>query len=165
MMRDLTKTDKVPDEEGTMVPKVAKIPTPREAQLMELAQKMGYALTPVTNLRRQLAKAIANRMVNRSGDTVYQSAAFTLTNFPLSALEMVLPPHLLTNDEPGAKTWSMPSVEMVASVLGPLLQENSMCAGASRALKTASERWSRVLATICGRHACDCFGDCAESTM
>ena len=43
-MRDLTKTDKVPDEEGTMVPKVAKIPTPREAQLMELAQKMGYAL-------------------------------------------------------------------------------------------------------------------------
>ena len=36
----------------------------------------------------------------------------------------------------------------VASILGPLISEMPMCSGASRALKTKSERWSRVIATI-----------------
>ena len=87
-------------------------------------------------------------MVNRTGEFVYQSAAFSIPNFPLTALETALPSYLLKTDWPGTKTWSLPSVTLAAVHLGPLMQEISMCAGASRALKTASERWSRVVATI-----------------
>ena len=116
--------------------------------MIEMAHRLGYAVTPISKSRQELARAIASRMVNRKGDFVYQSAAFSITNFPLSALESIFPDNLLTNDPDAPKTWSLPSVGCVSTILGPLLQDIPMCGGASRALKTASERWSRVLATI-----------------
>ena len=139
---------KAPVEESAIVPKITKKKTREEMQLLEMASQMGYAVTPISKLRRFLAQSIASRMVNRTGEFVYQSAAFSIPNFPLTALETALPSYLLKTDLPGTKTWSLPSVTLAAVHLGPLMQEISMCAGASRALKTASERWSRVVATI-----------------
>lgn len=149
VLRSLIKTDKETVEERELVPKNLKMMTREETQLMEMAHRLGYALTPVIKLRRELAQAIASRMINRTGENVYQSAAFSITNFPLSVLQELLPALLLTKDSNGTKTWSLTSAAVVASYLGPLMQEMiGMCGGASRALKTASERWSRVLATI-----------------
>ena len=147
-MRDLSKMVKAPVEESAIVPKITKKKTREEMQLLEMASQMGYAVTPISKLRRFLAQSIASRMVNRTGEFVYQSAAFSIPNFPLTALETALPSYLLKTDLPGTKTWSLPSVTLAAVHLGPLMQEISMCAGASRALKTTSERWSRVVATI-----------------
>lgn len=130
------------------MPKTFPKKSREETQLIEMAHRLGYAVTPISKSRQELARAIASRMVNRKGDFVYQSAAFSITNFPLSALESIFPDDLLTNDPDAPKTWSLPSVGCVSTILGPLLQDIPMCGGASRALKTASERWSRVLAMI-----------------
>ena len=112
-------------------------------ELMEEALRLGYALTSVAKLRREIGQGIARRMVNRMGDFVYQSVAFSLVNFPLSVLENIFPADLMTTNETDLKTWSLTSVDWVAAVLGPLMQDIRMCGGASRALKTKSERWSR----------------------
>ena len=122
------------------MPKTFPKKSREETQLIEMAHRLGYAVTPISKSRQELARAIASRMVNRKGDFVYQSAAFSITNFPLSALESIFPDNLLTNDPDAPKTWSLPSVGCVSTILGPLLQDIPMCGGASRALKTASER-------------------------
>ena len=122
--------------------------TREEAEMIETARRLGYAVMPVDKLRRELAQSIASRMVNRTGEFVYQSAAFSITNFPLTVLQTVFPDYLLTTDTRETKTWTLPSVSACATILGPLISDITMCAGASRALKTASERWSRVIATI-----------------
>ena len=74
MLRPLIKTKDANVEEGTLVPKIPKMPSREVSQLMEMAPRLGYALTPVPKSRRELAQAIARRMVNRVGDFVYQSA-------------------------------------------------------------------------------------------
>ena len=147
-MRSLIKIDKVPVKEDALVPKIFKMQTREEAEMIETARRLGYAVMPVDKLRRELAQSIASRMVNRTGEFVYQSAAFSITNFPLTVLQTVFPDYLLTTDTRETKTWTLPSVSACATILGPLISDITMCAGASRALKTASERWSRVIATI-----------------
>ena len=148
MMRSLIKINKVPVKEDALVPKIFKMQTREEAEMMETALWLGYAVMPVDKLRRELDQSIASRMVNRTGEFVYPSAAFSLINFPLTVLQTVFPAHRLSMDTPTTKTWTLPSVSACASILGPLISVISVCAGASRALKTASERWSRVIATI-----------------
>ena len=106
VLRSLIKTDKETVEERALVPKNLKMMTREETQLMEMAHRLGYALIPVIKLRRELAQAIASRMINRTGENVYQSAAFSITNFPLSVLQELLPALLLTKDSNGTKTWS-----------------------------------------------------------
>jgi len=98
-LRSLIKTDKETVEERALVPKNLKMMTREETQLMEMAHRLGYALTPVIKLRRELAQAIASRMINRTGENVYQSAAFSITNFPLSVLQ-----ERCVSRQPGATT-------------------------------------------------------------
>ena len=63
----------------------------QEAQLVEMATELGYAVTPVTNHLKEFAHSIAIRMINRTGENLYQSAAHSISNFPLSVLSSVLP--------------------------------------------------------------------------
>ena len=64
--------------------------------MMETALRLGYAVMPMDKLRRELAQSIASRMVNRTGEFVYQSVAFSITNFPLTVLQTVFPVHFLS---------------------------------------------------------------------
>ena len=86
-MRSLIKINKVPVKEDALVPKIFKMQTREEAEMMETALWLGYAVMPVDKLRRELAQSIASRMVNRTGEFVYQSTAFSLINFPLTVLQ------------------------------------------------------------------------------
>ena len=79
-MRSLIKIDKVPVKEDALVPKIFKMQTREEAEMMETALWLGYAVMPVDKLRRELDQSIASRMVNRTGEFVYPSAAFSLIN-------------------------------------------------------------------------------------
>ena len=149
ILRCIPQKEKAPNSDVIIKPKMALGKTRAEEEFMRQALALGYGVTPVTKLYLELAQGIASRLINRKGEEVYQSVAFSILNFPLSVLMTIFPEDLLILDSPGTKTWRLSKVEHVATILGPLLQEHSslMCVGASRALKTASERWSRVLAT------------------
>ena len=45
----------------------------REAQGVEMATELGYAVTPVTNHLKEFAHSIAIRMINRTGENLYRS--------------------------------------------------------------------------------------------
>ena len=117
VLRPMITTKEVSVEEGVIMPKTFPKKSREETQLIEMAHRLGYAVTPISKSRQELARAIASRMVNRKGDFVYQSAAVSITNFPLSALESIFPDDLLTNDPDAPKTWSLPSVGCVSTIL------------------------------------------------
>ena len=59
-----------------MEPPIAKMCmqlSKREAQLVEMATELGYAVTPVTNHLKEFAHSIAIRMINRTGENLYRS--------------------------------------------------------------------------------------------
>ena len=65
-------TKEVSVEEGVIMPKTFPKKSREETQLIEMAHRLGYAVTPISKSRQELARAIASRMVNRKGDFVYQ---------------------------------------------------------------------------------------------
>ena len=110
-------------------------------------------IIPLARYEKMLGHEIAKRMGARRGDAVYQVASFTLPFFPLSVLKKILPQTLVQEDSPeGVTRWRFLSIKSIQEALGTLLEEGRSkgywTQGASRGLKTASERYIRVLATL-----------------
>lgn len=125
------------------------VPSKQELQLLELAAKLGYCCLPKHKLVKELVRAIVRRLKPRTTTNVYQCVSFTLAGFPLTIAKDLFPDAFLTKNAPSMRTWCMSSLSAVIQVFAPILSEHDiMTAGISKALMTASQRWSRVLATI-----------------
>ena len=134
-----------------VVPSVT-IPSKEEvdrATLFALASEFGFDLTESAKNLTELALSILTRMRTRGGKHIYQSANFSISNFPRAALEKMLPMTCVTVDTPSEKIWRIESLEDLLT-LGPSLFEpyGYDCAGITRALKTKSEACIRVVATL-----------------
>ena len=120
------------------------------AELHESARRLGQICFPLQNYRKQLAQSIARRMSQRLDDFIYQSAAFSLDNFPRQAAEEILPEYMLVQPTtPSVKTWRATTHSEVMAMVSPLIEMSDyFCAGGARALRTPSERVVRVVAMI-----------------
>ena len=126
------------------------MPSAEEVALFAHAACLGYSVVRIESIRQEIGVAIARHMINRVGNAVLQTAKFSLTRIPLSALQEILGP--ASTWEGGVASWA-PKATTVAEVnqlISPLLAAASgyVCAGSSRALQTASESCVRVLATL-----------------
>ena len=123
-----------------------------ELQVIELrdaALELGQVCLSIDRFARNLGTGLARRLAQRSGNFIYQTVAFSSDNFPLEAADQLLPPGMVTRNDVRAKTWKATTMAEVREVFSPLLSAQSMyiCAGLSRALRTASEKVVRVIAT------------------
>lgn len=124
----------------------------REESLLSLAAELGYICVPTQQLVKELVLQVLKRMKHRTEANPYQSAAFHLPTFPLAAAKTILPEAFLQTSTPTSKTWVLNTPAQVASVFGPLMaahaREHQMTGGASKGMKSKSQQWVRVLATI-----------------
>ena len=105
---------------------------------------------PKENFVSVLTKSIVTRLCNRKGAAVYQAAAYNIQLFSRSVAEDLFNPALLQASSTGTLTWEATTQVEVKTLLGPLLEKQKDCAGATRALRTPSEKCIRVLSTIIG---------------
>lgn len=129
---------------------IVPMPSAEEVALFAQAARLGYSVVTIESIRQEIGVAIARHMINRVGNTVLQTARFSLTRIPLSALQEILGPASTLED--GVASWApqATTVAEVTQLISPLLGAASgyVCAGSSRALQTASESCVRVLATL-----------------
>ena len=121
---------------------------PRLRQLVSLAKELGFAVSPLETMRKELSLSISTRLVTRVGIDVYQTVAYNLPMFPRQAAIEIFPAALVTLDTDSVTTWRLETMAEVVSTLGPLLGFSKRCAGVSRALQTPSESVIRVIATL-----------------
>lgn len=89
------------------------------------------------------------RLKTRGDNFQYQSAAFSIANFPRSVAQALLPLDCVTDDTPKVQTWTITSMERLAQTFDPiLLKTDQMTAGCSRALRLPAERVVRVVSTM-----------------
>ena len=117
-------------------------------QLTALATKLGVISVPVAHLKTSLAVGIVRRMRPRSGTNVYQSAAFSLQNFPREAALKILPVEsLVTPEEATTVTWRFDLQAEALQFFGRLLPLGGRtCSGLSVACLTKSELEVRTVA-------------------
>ena len=127
----------------------AKKELPDLVELQNRALELGFVCFPLHKYRKQLGTMMARRMCQRRGEFIYQSAAFSLDNFPLSAAEHIFPDHLVTLTTTSVKTWKSSTFTELMQMTGTLLSTSEFaCVGAARALKTESERVIRLIAQM-----------------
>jgi hypothetical protein len=98
-----------------------------------------------------LSTAIMRSLVHREGKSVYQSVAFTIPLFARDAALAIVGRNGLEREEAHVLNWKLTTVLDCANLMAGLmafLPSGSLCEGTSRALMTASEPTSLVLATI-----------------
>lgn len=132
-------------------PTIAEIKSEKEKDLRALAMELGYSLTPMDFVGKSIAKAIAQHLCNRKGNTVEQTASFFVSMIELTTAETFLGASFLSDAK--VPCWKAGTVTEVASMMRPLLamlkaSSDFSCAGASRGLKTESEVVIRVVATL-----------------
>lgn len=115
-----------------------------------LAMELGYFCTPATTFLVDLSTRISSAIRTRGGHLVYQSAAFSLPNFPLELARWTFALASQDSQTPaGTTTWTVVNMHQTARVFGSIWQDAApCCSGASKAFKTASEPVCRVIATI-----------------
>ena len=69
---------------GNAVGKLVAV-DPRVSQLVALAKELGYALSPLETMRKELSVSISTRLVTRVGIDVYQTAAYNIPMFSREA--------------------------------------------------------------------------------
>jgi hypothetical protein len=124
----------------------------RAAQINELRERalsLGQVCSPIERLAKGLATGLARRLAQRVGEFIFQTVAFSLDNFTVDAATQLLPAWLVTCDNATVKTWVADTSDKVTEVFSPLLlmQSEYACGGSSRALRTASDKVIRVVAT------------------
>lgn len=138
-----------PAEETTTETIVVPPVDPTVLALFALARQCGYVLKPTESYKMELSLALCRTMINRGGQFVYQAAALSMP-FQKEAAELIFRMDALIVDRTDSYiTWRATNVLELRGLLGdilPMCKMNGM--GISRALKTASERASRVVATL-----------------
>ena len=116
----------------------------------ELAYELGFFCAPATTFMVDLASKIAVHLKNRSGKVVYQSAAFSMENFPLElARQAFAMASVSPSTSPTTTTWTVTTQAQVQLVFGSIFEDHhAFCAGASKAIQTKSQPVIRLLATI-----------------
>lgn len=120
-------------------------------KLNELALAIGYTIVPIRSVAQAIGTAFARRTRSRVGNAVYQTASFSMAAVSCQAAKQLFTEQLLKQqvDNVGQMFWMATTVKEVRDLVGPIMvQSGYVCEGATRALKTESERWSRVVAHI-----------------
>ena len=130
---------------------VKKIPKKDEEMIAFYQQAISFGIicTPITDVKSEVARQIASRMVKRDGEKfLWQTGTPIVRLFPEQATS-IFPETLLTEESATQKQWTASSVEELILLFQPLLAESSSCcAGLAKAFRSASERVIRVVATI-----------------
>ena len=124
--------------------------TKEKAALMEMAKDLGFTLVTTDKMLADLFTSIAARMCSRKGEFVFQCSCFNLTNISLNLLQEIMPDEHKTIVSPTCMKWSMLTAGPVNLFLSAYLSKHAVgytTAGSSRALKTDSHPWIRVIAT------------------
>lgn len=122
------------------------------ATLTKLARSLGYALTPLQKIKKEVGLAIATRMRRSVGTHVYQTVNMCLHSIPRQAIIQLLDAQYLTpsNTQRGTMTWKANTMADIVKMVSPFLCEASTfcCAGASRVLMTKSEKVVRLVSML-----------------
>ena len=122
----------------------------KEDKIHELALDLGFFCTPRAPFLIDLATRIAASIRQRAAGQVYQSAAFSLPNFPL---ELERETFALASQDfgtpAGTTTWRLESMDQTSQVFGSIFEAaGPYCTGASKAFKSPSAPVIRVFGTI-----------------
>jgi len=123
--------------------------TKRE-DILSQAAAQGYSCLKTLSLIKSFAKSIATRLSPRKGYNVYQTAEYTIENFPRQVAEQIFPTALLKGDPTSTRAaWSADTMSDLYEMLKPILSQAGMsCVGVTRALQSKSESVVRVVATM-----------------
>jgi hypothetical protein len=119
------------------------------AHMRKLAAETGFVCEPITKFRQEFLTAINSHLVHRVGKNVYQSPAFTIPMFSREAALNIFGEANLVTNSPTTLTWRINDLAELSSTFRDMLSETGMLsAGLSRALKTDSQKFVRVVATM-----------------
>ena len=118
------------------------------AQLRALAAKFNVTLMPTGALLSTLGRAILGKMIQRTGDSIYQILTVSMPYFPIALLEDYLPTESRQEEE-GTIWWELSSMDALLSMV-PILSSasDSNCAGLSKYFRAKSQPVFRVIATL-----------------
>ena len=77
---------------------------PALLELVRMAKEKGFFLMKTSVMEGELARAIASKMINRLGGSVYQAAAFPIAAFPRALAEQLFPADLIVSNTTKAIT-------------------------------------------------------------
>lgn len=121
-------------------------------ELSQWAMSMGYTICPLQSIAHAIGRAIASRVRTREGNALYQTASFSISAISRQAALQLFTSELMQDNQTSRlahATWVASTVQEVRKLVEPIMIKSGyVCAGATRALKTKSERWSRVVAHI-----------------
>ena len=154
-----------PIEDGAIVPATADFLSPHTLQNSPAAAtdvveqavptiRDGLVMMPIEKYKKALGTTMARHLAARRGESIYQVVSCSLPFVPKTVLE-----HLLASEEgskesisEGMLRWNFETLSDVKRVATPLLElagaADRLVAGTTRALKTKSERFSRVVASM-----------------
>ena len=134
----------------TPAPAPARPVDPRISKLMKFAAELGFVCRPLAKYQMELSKSISSKMKNRIGTFVYQAHAYSLPGITKETAMQLFPASFRLGEEGGHTfTWRASTTLELRTMLGSTLElGNPSCTGISRALRTASERAVRVVATL-----------------
>ena len=116
--------------------------------LQSMASELGYVLTSKRSWQVELALSISQRLVNREGAFIYQSAQYHIPGFPLEMAREVLSAALIQKDTKSCVTWKAETMTEVRTLIQGALEHAPAMTGLSKPLQKPSERVIRVLATL-----------------
>ena len=117
------------------------------ARIAALAYDAGYVIKSLESFREDLGAAIATRMRTRSRNYIWQTASFTVHDFPREAL-LSLPEGLQTQDSPNLLQYNADSMAQVEELAASILRCTKSVQGLTRLLKKPSEPAARLVATL-----------------
>ena len=117
------------------------------ARIAALAYDAGYVIKSLESFREDLGAAIATRMRTRSRKYIWQTASFTVHDFPREAL-LSLPEGLQTQDSPNLLQYNADSMAQVEELAASILRCTKSVRGLTRLLKKPSEPAARLVATL-----------------
>lgn len=119
------------------------------AQMFKLAAKYNYTCVPESKLLLQLGKELGARMIQRSGENIYQMIAFSVTNFPRGLLEKILKEEHVVRDSASLKMWVMSTTSSLATAVAPATRLSPyIFAGSTKAFKAKTQPVIRVVAKL-----------------
>ena len=127
--------------------------------LIASATGLGYSIVAHSELRQLLARSLGQRLRNRVASFVYQLISFNLPRVDRSELMQLFPSDLITEDTPTSLVFSALDCRSLKRLIGTLISdEYKFAVGATKGLKTKSERFIRVVAHIYPHFTVTCRG-------
>jgi len=122
----------------------------KRQQLHSLALELGYAVTPLQKILKEIGVSVATRMRTRTASDASQTAAYYISgSWPREAMDQIFPRSLVTMNSSSTRTWTAGTCQEILLLLGPALAASDYaCAGITRGFKTESEMVIRTVATL-----------------